>query len=85
MADSWGKEVVRTPTTIGLLEIVFKDRDGQAANHSAVYNIDVYDQNGKFMKRMDGNLTPHLSSAQLTTIVSFLASMRTKAEGEILP
>jgi len=85
MADQWNKEAVRTPTTIGSMEIVLKDKDGQAANHSAQYNIDVYDQNGNFMKRMEGNLRPHLTSAQLTTIVSFLAAMRTKAEEEILP
>ena len=75
----------KVPTSIGAIFIALTDYDGIPANHIATFNVEVLDQNGDTLRTLTGQLQPHLSPAQIQSIVDFLAALRTQAEGEILP
>jgi len=85
MADVWNVQDSRVPTSIGEIGIALYNVDGQVANHMAKYNVKVLDQNGEVLKQLNGDLKPHLTTEQTTTIVNFLADMRTKVETQIIP
>ena len=76
------QEAVKTPTSIGPIRIKLTNLpDG---TNTTFFTVEVLDQNGILFSEERGDLTPHLSAGQITTINNFLAAMRTKAVDEIL-
>ena len=49
------------------------------------FQLHITDQNGVSMRELNGNLIPHLTSAQIATLISFMDEMWVKAEAEVLP
>ena len=79
------KEKQRTPTSIGLINIMLTDNDGIAANHIVTFAVQVRDQDGEEITVRHGNLIQHLTVVQKTMLTNFLVDMRTKAKSEVLP
>lgn len=79
------KQGNRIPAKIGRISIELIDHDGNPQNHAATYNIRVLDQNGDPLRFLVGDLVSHLTAGQTQGIVDFLATMRAKAETEVLP
>ena len=79
-----------TPTSIGTIVVILKDavdggEDGNEAYQSAHFQVAVLNQNGERMETRKGNLVPHITTAQKNALMSFMASLRTQAENQILP
>ena len=95
MAFNRQTPIVQTPTTIAEVRIELIDRfivSGYSSEDNygetlqlASFEVDVLDQNNGKMKTLTGNLVPHLTTAQISGLQSFMDSMRTKAEEEVLP
>ena len=77
------QEANRVPTSIGDINLALNDWESVA--NTARYVLEVKDQNGDVMKVIDGDLTPHLTAGEVTTIQDFLATIRARAESQILP
>ena len=78
--------VTRIPESIADLSVVLTDyiADGdQEARQEGRFEVQVVYNNGD-IKLIQGDLVPHLTSAQITALMGFLTSLRTKAEEEIL-
>jgi len=85
----------RVPTSIGKIEITishdpaYVDEDGnpQPEERKARFKIDVIDQDGERIRPepVRGNLEPHLTDQEKTYLVNFMATLRARAEAEILP
>ena len=76
-------EQPRIPASIGDIALILTDHDAEPGQ--AQYEIQVLQADGSVFRVVRGNLEPHLTPAQRTTIVAFLAEIRTKAETELLP
>ena len=77
----------RTPESIADLIVVLTDyiEDGdQEARQEGRFEVQVVYNNGE-IKLIQGDLVPHLTGPQKTALLGFLATLRTKAEQEILP
>jgi len=75
----------RTPTSIPIVSIILTDTaDGENVSQGGKYDLLVQFSDGT-RERRSGNLVPHLTSQQVSTIQSFLAAIRTKAKQEMLP
>jgi hypothetical protein len=72
------------PVSVGRISIEIDDEAGVAADVQIRARIIVKDANGHNASGWTGNLTPHLTTAQKNGIVSLLAAMRTKAQGELI-
>lgn len=73
----------RTPTSIGELEIVLRTNPA-TGEQSASYQFDVLDQDGKIIRRYNGDLVPHITQGQIAALLDFMADLRTLAE-QVLP
>ena len=82
---TWEAEVTKVPTSIGAIFLALTDYDGVPANHIITFNVEVLDQTGRTLTTRTGDLEPHLTQEQKTTIVAFLAEIRAKAEIQLLP
>lgn len=82
---AWGQLSSKTPTSIGAISLTFTDRDDVPANHIATYVIEILDQNENQFGVETGDLEPHLTGAEKTAFVNFLAGIRDKAEAAFLP
>jgi hypothetical protein len=82
---AFSQESNRTPTSIGTIHVTLQDPDGVAGNRGARYVLEVEDQDGDVMRTLNGDLVPHLSSAQINAIQDFLDDIRAKAVNEVLP
>lgn len=79
------KEPVRTPTAIADLEVTLFSPDPLGtAPSGATFNVQVRYSTGE-IRNLTGDLVPHLTPAQITSLQNFMAAMRTKAVAEILP
>jgi hypothetical protein len=76
----------QVPTTIGVIRVRLVDEDGVPANMKAYYDVDVLDQDGNKIESRgtSGNLIPHLTAGQISALVDFMDTLRTKAETEWL-
>ncbi len=77
----------RIPESIADFSVVLTDyiEDGdQEARQEGRFEVQVVYNNGE-IKLIQGDLVPHLTSAQITALMGFMTSLRTKAEEEILP
>ncbi len=77
----------RIPESIADFSVVLTDyvADGEdPAHQEGRFEVQVVYNNG-YIKLIQGDLVPHLTSGQITALMGFLDSLRTKAEQEILP
>lgn len=83
---AWTQEPTRTPTTLDLhIEIhdLIDPPEGHPAQ-SAGFRITIYDQNGDEVRRLAGDLVPHITAQQRNQILGFMDDLRTQAETELL-
>ena len=78
--------LTRTPEAIEDISITLTDyiATDEPARQTATYEVQVKYDDGSITV-MNGDLVPHLTPAQITGLMDFVDSMRTKAEEEILP
>lgn len=82
---AFSKEPVKTPVSVYNIRITLTDNDATSGFPSSKnFQVDIKFNNGSIETR-SGDLTPHLSAAQLTQLNSFLTAMRAKATAEFLP
>lgn len=77
-----------TPAAIGALVVTLKTRPtigSDAAIQSANYQVEVLDADSHRINQISGNLVPHLTQAQITALLGFMADLRVQAEEQILP
>ena len=90
----------RAPVAIGAMYIRLTDKpsvdtiltgpDGdedhivEAASRGAQYSL-VVEYNDGSTETVAGNLVPHITSAQITALISFIAGLRAQAVEQILP
>lgn len=79
------RQAARQPTAIGDVVVTLTDPDplGEGAPNAS-YVVQVRHSDGT-LRLVSGDLSPHLSAAQISGLLSFMAAMRTKAIAEILP
>lgn len=59
--------------------------DYQYHDQGGAYVITILDQNGEAMLERSGDLAPHLTSQEKTTIANFLDTLRARALAEAIP
>jgi hypothetical protein len=74
---------VRTPTSIGTLQVVLVD-DGTPMGKRAEFQFDVLDQNGAVIRRLNGDLVPHITQGQIDALLAFMAGLRTQAHTQVI-
>jgi hypothetical protein len=82
---AFSTEPNRTPTSIGAIRIVLDDLNGTNPGKTVTFSVEVLDASGATMAVKSGNLQPHLTAQQLSTLSEFLDDMRAKAAAEIIP
>lgn len=76
---------IRTPVAIGDLIIELQQPTPNGGGQPRTfYTVQVIYNDGT-RQTLTGDLQPHLTTAQINNLLAFMASMRTKAESEILP
>lgn len=89
MATSqFSRESAATPTSIGLIRVRLEDGFSPFDPDNlqrGVVQVEVLDQNGDAMKRIEINMRDVVPAATLQQISQFLTALRTRAESEILP
>lgn len=79
------REAARTPTAIGDIRITLIDPDPTGSEPQAAgYEFQLRYSDGSVEMRR-GDLTPHLTQQQISSLVAFMAAMRAKAVAEVLP
>lgn len=71
------------PATIGPVEIVLTVTAGTPNTYAARYSFDQKDASGAIVEVREGNLIPHLTNPQKTSIQAFLDQMLTKAQASV--
>lgn len=84
----------QTPTSIGLLTVTIWDKpEGApggpmptAGTQGAWYTLDLLDENGMPIpfEAASGDLVPHLTQAQITGLMDFMAGLHALAEQQLL-
>jgi hypothetical protein len=79
----------RTPTAITRLSIVLTDQiatGDEPASQSAHYSLVLIDQDGQqiHFPGDTGDLVPHLTSQEIQQLQAFMASLRVRAETQIM-
>jgi len=77
-------EQPKTPASIGDISIVLTDYADIEELDTADYEIQVLQADGSLFHLASGNLVPHLTAGQISTLQAFIADMRAKAIAEIL-
>lgn len=82
---AFSKLSVRKPVAIEELDVRIRHRiDAGVTHQSALYYITIrYDDGSK--SKLSGDLVPHVTSAQITALRSFMESLRKQAETQLLP
>lgn len=52
--------------------------------HTANFDLDVLRSDGS-MKRIAGNLVPHITTVQRDALIAFMVALRSQAETQVLP
>ena len=80
------RQVTKTPDSIEDISIeLYQLDDGDGTfTPGARYSVQVRYSDGD-LDVITGDLVPHLTPAQINTLLTFIADMRTKAEAEVLP
>jgi len=88
---TFDKATTRTPVSIEDLSVVLTDYTENQAEEGEpeVYQTGRFEVQVKYstgeIKLIQGDLVPHLTTAQITGLMGFMDDMRAKAESEILP
>ena len=83
----------KVPSAIGDISITLTDHIAIAgpgggpvdAWQEIGFNVQVLNGDGQIMRTVSGNLAPHLTQPQIDQLKAFVATIRAKAEAEILP
>jgi len=73
----------KVPTSIGDISVVLTDYIDEETPSTATYEVQVKDADGGMFALEQGDLVPHLSSAQVTGLLALMAEIRTKAQAFI--
>jgi len=73
------------PTSIGEIRIMIADSTGVASDMRAGFFVRVLNQNGDLYREIEGDLVPHLTTAQINGLIQFMHDLRILAISEILP
>jgi hypothetical protein len=89
MAFNPEPQIQRTPTeirtiTVELFDGLYND-DSPDGKKYAHFEVRIDDQFGQPMNWRRGDLTNHLTPAQIQQLIDFMTMLRNKAESEILP
>lgn len=76
-------EQPKTPAAIGDIAVILTDHDGIGTD-TVDYEVQILQADGSIFRLATGDLVPHLTSQQKTGLQSFMADMRTLAQG-LLP
>jgi len=80
---TFNKEDSKVPAAIGDISVVLTDYSGTAPS-TAHFEVRVLEADGNMFGLINGDLVPHLTPAQISGLMDFMADMRAKAESEIL-
>lgn len=83
MPDSFDAADTRVPTTVPSVSITLDVYAGNPNTYAASYRFVVRDAFGEDLEIRQGNLIPHMTTAQRNAAGSFLDSMLTKAQAVI--
>lgn len=79
------REATRTAAAVEVVSCTFvSPNPSSGASMSASFTVIIKFSDGSSETR-NGDLLPHLTPAQTTTVTAFVASLRTKAIAEFLP
>jgi len=82
---TFAAEPVRIPVRIAAIEVCLYSPDPLGVEVSgANYSAQVVYSTGE-VRALTGNLVPHLTQAQVNSLLNFMSAIRAKAETEILP
>ena len=83
---AFDKVITATPVEIADISVTLTDyiATDEPARKAGEYSVQVRYSNGSLMV-LTGDLVPHLTPAQITSLMAFMDVMRTKAKQEILP
>ena len=79
------KEQSKVPSSIGDISVVITDLEDPTENDQVHYSVQVLQTDGSIFRVATGNLVPHLTQNQINSLVAFMATLRAKAEAELLP
>jgi len=68
------------PTSIGSINLRLTDPNGVHADRNARYSIEILDQDGTIMRKISGDLVPHLTAPQIAALQTFLDDIRVLAQ-----
>lgn len=84
----------RAPVSVGRITVILTDRaasgspsaGGEEASQTAMYQLAVLDQNGQHIHfgADRGDLVPHITAAQRSALMAFMADLRAQVEQQIL-
>lgn len=80
---AFDKEQPKVPASIGDITIYMRDHSGTTPSQ-AWFDLYVLDESGNVFKKVEGDLIPHMTAAQRTWLINFVAQLRDKAVEEIL-
>lgn len=75
--------VPTTPTKVGPVEIILRVEAGAPNTYTGRYSFDQLNAANVVVNVRQGDLVPHLTPAQITSIKAFLDAMLTKAQASI--
>lgn len=79
------KQQASSPTAITTLSVVLNSPDPRnPAQPSANFRVGVLYSDNQ-VKYIEGDLVPHLTQNEITQLLSFLATLRTRATQQLLP
>ena len=76
-------EQPKVPAAIGDIAVILTDHDGVETDEVG-YEVQVLQADGSIFRVATGDLIPHLTSQQISGLQTFMADMRTLAQG-LLP
>lgn len=77
--------ITQTPTAITDLVVILRSPDPRGDEQaSAAFEVGVLYTTGE-IRVLRGDLAPHLTQPEITQLLSFLATLRTRAATQLLP
>lgn len=85
MAFPKQQAITHTPTAITDLVVILTSPDPRGQEQpSAAFEVGVLYTTGE-IKNVSGDLAPHLTQAEINQLMSFMATLRTRAATQLLP
>ena len=73
------------PDSIGDISITITDYANPVSTDQIHYSVQVLQADRSIFRVATGDLVPHLTQVQVDALIGFMATLRTKAETELLP